>query len=206
MTLPRTPWENLLVSGTSYADPTRGLVRGVRAGVLSAVAVGLAAVAHAAGGDCISWVGVGLAAGLSWPAAVVALGRRRSVASLAVWLLLVQVLTHVVLDGFCASVLSGQTAFATHLQASLTPSLIALHAGSAVVTALVLGRADAGLWAARALTRAGARTVRLVRSLPPLAQVVIARPKPALPAAPVLRDQWKAPRHARRGPPALLAR
>ncbi|MGZ6804467.1 MAG: hypothetical protein ACXVFU_15590, partial [Nocardioidaceae bacterium] len=175
------------MSGALYADPARAGVRAVRAGVLTAVAVGLAAAAHSAAGDCISWAGVATATALSWPAAVVALGRRRSVASLAGWLLVVQVVTYVVLDAFCTSALTGAGALGAHLQESLTPRALALHAGSALVAGLVLGRADARLWTARALTRAAARAYRLVRALPPLVQVVTAPVQPPLPEAPVLR-------------------
>ena len=184
-------------------DPTRALVRGVRAGVLTVPAVGMAASAHASAGSCTSLVGLGLAAGVSWPAAVALLGRRRSVLSLLAWLTLVQAVTHVILEQLCPDVMSGQMGLLDHLLMGLTPTMLLMHGGSVLLTALVLARADAGLWTARALIRAGARMIRTIR-LPKAPAVVVPRTR-LLPVEPKpLIDLWKAPHPVRRGPPALL--
>ena len=82
--------------------------------------------------------------------------------------------------------------------------MAAFHGAAAVVTACLLGRADAGVWAADALVRAGANAIRLRRSLElPGIPVVIRRAAPRTLHLP--RSSWVAAQPARRGPPALLA-
>lgn len=134
------------------------------------------------------------------------LGRQRCLAPLVLWLGLVQAITHVLLEQLCADVMGGHTDVLQHLTAGLTPGMLALHGGSVLLTAVVLGRADAGLWVARALIRTGAWLLRIVSGLPRYVVVITSRPAPPLPVAPVLMDLWKAPHPVRRGPPALLAR
>jgi hypothetical protein len=187
-------------------DPGTGLLRGTRAAVLTVPAVALAVFAHWAGGGCVTWLGVLTSLGLCWPAAVAVLAGRARVAVLVGWLLLAQVVTHTLLEWLCADAPAVHAAGMDHAMTGLAPRMLVMHAVAIAVTAVVLARADAGLFAAKALVRAAARTLRFVRALPSLTGTVVAKPAPCPPAVPVLGDLWKGPHpKVRRGPPALLA-
>ncbi|MCW2586062.1 MAG: hypothetical protein JWN55_1578 [Frankiales bacterium] len=195
------------MSAALRLDPGQGLVRGVRAAVLTAPTVGAAVLAHALGGGCLSFLAVFTAAGVCWPAAVALLGVRRRLPLLLLWIVLAQAVTHLLLERLCADVVSGQASLSQHLLTGLTGPMAVTHAGAVLVTGLLLGRADAGLWAADALLRAGARALRDTQDLP-----LPALPEPVRSSAPTVADArrprpvWKAAPPVRRGPPALLAR
>jgi hypothetical protein len=189
-------------------DPARGLVRGVRAGVLTVPAVGSAALAHSSAGGCASVVGIVVAAGVCWPMAVALLGRRASLFALVGWLVLAQGFTHLLLEWLCPDVVSGHLGLVEHLTTSTTPTMLTMHVVAVVLTAAVLGRADTALWTAKTLRRLASWAVNLIRALPSRTLPVLVGP-PACPPVAVpwtLRDLWKAPHPVRRGPPALLAR
>ncbi|MCU1600177.1 MAG: hypothetical protein JWO22_886 [Frankiales bacterium] len=170
-------------------------MRGVRAAVLTVPTVGLASTAHALVDGCDSALAIALAAGLCWPGAVAVLGARRRLPALLAWVVTAQLVTHVLLDALCGPGIRVP---------ALTWTMGAFHAVAALSTGLLLGRADAGLWAADALLRAGAKALRLRRSLAlPLVPAPFRRTAPV----PVLlpRSTWVAAQPARRGPPVLLA-
>lgn len=178
--------------------PDHGLVRGVRAGVLAVPAVGVAVLAHAVVDPCLSVGAVLAALGMAWPAAVAVLGTRRRVPALVVWLLQVQLATHVFLDWTCPDVTSGDSTFAAHLLQGLTPGVVTLHVLAVLVTGLALGPADAGLWSAHALVRAARRFLAPVRMAVPVpALTILPLPVHPLPT----RTVWTAARPVRRGPP-----
>lgn len=168
-------------------DPRSGAVRGLRALVLSVVAVGVAGAAHTLVSGCLDLAGLALALGACWPMAVVVLGSRRRLPGLLAWAALAQVVTHVVVEQTC-----GGTGHATPLR------VLGAHAAAVVVTTALLSRGDAGLWAAHALRRA---VLRLL--LPHLV------PAPVLPreqrpyAAPLVpRTRRLVSPRALRGPPS----
>jgi len=179
-------------------DPSTGLLRGVRAGVLTVPTVGTAVVGHAAVDGCGSLFAVLAAAGVCWPAAVALLGRRRRLPALVAWVIGAQLVSHVVLAALC-----GEGAVAQHVLSEMTPAMLGAHAAAALVTGALLARADAGLWAAGALVRAVGRLLRLGRAT---AAVVV---PPRLPSAP-LRVPPRLPwvlltQPTRRGPPVQAA-
>ncbi|MCW2600940.1 MAG: hypothetical protein JWM02_2769 [Frankiales bacterium] len=189
-----------------YLDPRQGLVRGVRAAVLTVPAVGGAALAHSLADGCGSLLAMTAAAGLCWPAAVALLRGRRRLPALIAWLVGAQVVTHLLLEWMCPDVTSGRMGLLDHLLMGLSPAMLSVHVGAVLVTAVLLDRADAGLWAADALLRAGIRALR----------VLAGRTRPVLPepvwrgtsfvSRPVrLHGLWEAAPLVRRGPPALLA-
>lgn len=186
-------------------DPLRGSVRGLRAAVLTVPAVGSAALGHGTMHGCDSAVSILAAAGLCWPAAVMALGARRRVTSLLLWLVAAQVLTHVVLEALCTDVLSGQVSLATHLAHSTTAGMAGIHLAAAGVSALLLGRADAGLWTARALLRAARSATRALRVTDWVAPAVPDLSSVPTEASPVRRTSWTGAPARRRGPPGLLS-
>ena len=186
-------------------DPGSGLVRGVRAAVLTVPTVGGAALAHSFVDGCDSVFALLVAAGLCWPAAVALLGARRRLPTLLAWVVVAQVATHLLLEAMCTDVTSGHVGWAQHLTSGATPTMLLSHGCAVLLTSLLLGRADAELWAAHAILRAGAHALRLWRRLvlPPL-------PAPAPGTRPVLvieapRASWVVAQPSRRGPPVLLA-
>lgn len=186
--------------GPMPTRPDHGAVRGVRAAVLTAPAVGAGVLGHVLADGCADLLGTLLAVGVVWPAAVAVLGRRRSPAAFLAWVVGAQAVTHLLLELTCSSVRTGQMSLVQHLVATSSGEMVTAHAVAAVLTAVALGRADAGLWAAHALRRA----VRRLRVPTPILVV------PVLPrtAAPVvlteLRDQQHHQLPGRRGPPARL--
>jgi hypothetical protein len=193
------------VSAPVRLEPSAGLVRAVRAAVLTIPTVGAAALAHASVDGCDSVFAVLVAIGFCWPAAVALLGARRRLPAFLAWVVSAQVATHLLLEAMCPDVASGPSGVLAHLLTGVTPSMLAGHAVAALLTAVLLGRADAGLWAADALIRAGARALRLGRrlALPPL-------PAPSRRTRPGVvvctpRSSWASARPDRRGPPVLLA-
>lgn len=183
-------------------DPRAGLVRGVRAAALTVPTVGTAVAAHSLSDGCAGPVALATAAGLCWPAAVALLGTRRSLPTLLAWVVVAQLAVHVLLERMCPSVVSGQTSLVEHLSHTTGTTMLATHAVAAAVTALLLHRADGGLWVAHALRRAVARL------LVPRHAVVVApslRPVPASAVPVVLRDLGETAPLQRRGPPAPCA-
>ena len=85
----RATQERTTVTGPLHLDPQQGLVRVVRAGVLTVPAVGFATIAHASVEGCVSVVAVLLAVGVCWPTAVVLL-RARRLPTLVGWLVVAQ--------------------------------------------------------------------------------------------------------------------
>lgn len=188
-------------------DPESGLVRGLRALVLTVPAVGGAVLAHGLTDGCGSLAAVLTAGGLCWPAAVVLLGARRRLPALIAFVLLAQLVTHALLERTCTDITSGQVGLLAHLRHGFTPQLVAIHLLAAAVTALLLGRADAGLWSARQLVRGGARILRLAGALPPLPlPPAVVRLVAVVSGIPLLRSTWETAQPVRRGPPAALAR
>ena len=186
-------------------DPGSGLVRGVRAAVLTVPTVGGAALAHSFVDGCDSVFALFVAAGVCWPAAVALLGARRRLPAFLGWVLVAQFATHLLLEAMCSDVTSGHVGWAQHLTTGITPTMLASHGCAVLLTSVLLGRADAGLWAADAIVRAGAKVLRLRRGLvmPPL-------PAPVRRTRPVLvieapRSSWVVAQPSRRGPPVLLA-
>jgi hypothetical protein len=195
------------VTAALRLDPAKGLVRGVRAAVLTAPTVGGAVLAHAFVDGCGSFMAVFTAAGVCWPAAVAVLGARRRLPVLLLWVVMAQAVTHLLLERMCPEVMSGQTSLADHLLMGVTGPMVAAHVGAVLVTGLLLGRADAGLWGADALVRAGARALRATRDLPlPALPEPVATSTTTVEDIPRPRGVWKAAPPVRRGPPALLAR
>jgi hypothetical protein len=86
----RATQERTTVTGPLRLDPQQGLVRVVRAGVLTVPAVGFATFAHGSVDGCVSVVAVLLAVGVCWPAAVVLLGAQRRLPTLVGWLVVAQ--------------------------------------------------------------------------------------------------------------------
>ena len=181
-------------------EPGQGVARGARAAVLAGTAVAVAEVAHAGTDGCSSLVGLLLALGMCWPAAVAVLARRRRVPGLLGWLLATQVGLHVLLESRCEEVLSGREALLAHLAVPPSARVLVAHGVAVAVCAVLLGRADAGVWAVTALRRAG----RVVAPLTPVL-VVVTRVRPQVGVVLPAEDVWKGPRPSRRGPPALLA-
>jgi hypothetical protein len=171
-------------------DPRRGAVRGTRAAVLSVTAVAVAGAAHTFADGCLDLLGLVLALGLCWPAAVAVLGARRRLPALLAWAVAAQVLTHVVVQLTCGG-------------SPAVPALaVVLHGAAVAVTTALLHRADAGLWAAHAVLRA------LARLLPPTRVAGAARTTPALPLpSPVLLPQqrWLVLPGGLRGPPSSVS-
>lgn len=188
-------------------DPASGLVRGVRAAVLTAPAVGAGVVAHASVDGCVPIVGVLLAAGLCWPAAVALLRRQARVVGVFAWLCGAQLATHVLLTWLCNDVASGSEPSAWAELLGMSPAMLARHGVALIGTAALLSRADAGLWTARALIRAASKMHRFLLAARTSRSFA---PPPRLPAA---TPQQPAPQglcrgvrlQTRRGPPGSLA-
>lgn len=184
-------------------DPSLGWVRGTRAAALTVPAVGAASLTHVMVDGCASWLAAGLAAALCWPAAVAVLGARRRLPALLVWVVAAQLVTHVLLERMCAEVTSGSVSLSGHLLASLTPRMLLAHAGCALLTAVLLHRADAGLWAADALLRVARLVLAAFGDVVVCSPVVVGRaPRPSA-RVDVVMDLWRSPCPSRRGPPAL---
>lgn len=178
-------------------DPSTGLVRGVRAAVLTVPTVGAAAVGHAVADGCDRVFAVLVAAGVCWPAAVALLRARRGVPSLVAWVLGAQVATHLVLAALCGD------GGAQHLLSGVGPAMLAAHATAAVLTGALLSRADAGLWAAHALLHAVGRLRRRPRAAAP---VLVRAPFRRTPPLVSPRLAWVVrARPDRRGPPVPAA-
>ena len=93
-----------------------------------------------------------------------------------------------------------------HLLMGMSPTTLAMHGGSVLFTAVLFRRADAGLWTAQALVRAGTRALGV------FAAPVVPVGLPSVPRTPGVstgmrrpRVLWQGPAPLRRGPPALLA-
>jgi hypothetical protein len=192
------------VTALPRLDPRQGLVRGVRAAVLTVPTVGGAVAAHAMADGCGSPLAIALAVGLCWPAAVAMLGARRRVPALIAWVALAQLVTHVLLERMCQDVVTGQMTLVDHLARGTTPSMVAAHTAAVLVTAVLLGRADAGLWTADAMIRAGARALRMTSDVAAPTLPVVARPPTAPASSPRPRVLWETAPLQRRGPPALV--
>ena len=183
-------------------DPRAGLVRGLRAGALTVPTVGAAVAAHSLADGCAGPFAIATAAGLCWPAAVALLSARRSLPVLLAWVVTAQLAVHVLLERLCSDVVAGETSLGAHLAHTTSTTMVATHGVAAALTAVLLHRADSGLWVADALRRAAAR-LRLPRR--PVLVVPAARPVPA-PAAPrALRTLHQTAPLQRRGPPAPCA-
>src|SRR4051812_43703548 len=105
---PTTPQRRrTAVTAPAGLDPRNGVVRGVRAAVLTVPAVGVTALGHSAAGGCTGPAAVVLAMGLCWPLAVAVLGARRRVLDLLVCVLAMQVATHAVLGWLCTGAHTG---------------------------------------------------------------------------------------------------
>jgi hypothetical protein len=182
--------------------PAHGVLRGVRGAVLAVCAVAVAEVAHAGTDGCSSLVGLLLALGLCWPAAVAVLGRQRRLGALLGWLAATQIGLHVLLESRCQEVVSGHQPLLAHLSVPPSGRVLLAHGLAVAVSAVLLGRADAGLWTVDALRRA----VWLVM-LPMLVVVVWPARRVRRVCLRVLpaRNVWEGPRPSRRGPPALCA-
>jgi hypothetical protein len=170
-------------------DPQRGLVRGVRAAVLTAPAVGIAALAHSQVDTCLDGLALALSAGLCWPAAVALLGRRRRLPALVAWLVGAQVVTHVLLAQAC------------HEPQQWSTSGTAAHGVAVLLTAALLHRADTDLWIARAVVRSAARLLDLT----PRATWRLTSPRrlrPVVQAAVVLLAPHRSSPRVLRGPPS----
>ena len=177
-------------------DPSTGLLRGVRAAVLTVPTVGTAAVAHAAVDGCDSLFALLVAAGLCWPAAVALLRVQRRLPALLAWVVAAQAGAHLVLAALCSD---GDG----HLRLAASPAMLAAHGLAALATAALLARADAGLWTASALVRRAARLLRW-RVPPPV--VVPTQLRRTLPVSLRLpRSSWVAAQPALRGPPVQAA-
>ncbi len=191
---------------TPHLDPRTGLARGLRAAALTVPTVGAAVIAHSMADGCGSLVGIGVAVGVAWPGAVALLGARRGLPSFVAWVLVVQALTHVLLERLCPEVMTGQSGVLEHALNGLTPAMLLAHGVSVVATAVLIGRSDQRLWAAHRLRRAARRAV----------PVLAFRPVPAVPThltlvpTPVERT-WTPVLGAgtplrRRGPPVAATR
>jgi hypothetical protein len=196
----------MTVSGPLRLDPQQRLVHAVRAGLLTVPAVGFATLAHASIDDCVSVVALLLAAGVCWPAAVILLRAQRRLPALIGWLFIAQGVTHLLLEQMCGDAMPGNMGLVDHLMMGVSPTMLAMHGGSVLFTAIVFGRADAGLWTAQALVRAGTRALGL------LGTPVVPAGLPPEPRTPDVstgarrpRVLWQGPAPLRRGPPALLA-
>jgi hypothetical protein len=179
-------------------SPDASTVRALRAAVLRVPAVGTAALAHAAVDPCQNFLGVLLAAGVCWPAAVALLGARRHRMVLLGWILTAQAVTHLMLSLTCSSPASGWELLHQALPGGL---MLAAHAASAAIAAVLLAKADAGLWAARALLRSGSRLLRTL-TRPSIRPRVPARLPRLVPLAiPELGTIWQAGTPVLRAPP-----
>lgn len=168
-------------------DPRSGLVRGLRALVLTVPVVGVSALAHRTADGCLELPGVLLALGLCWPGAVALLGARRRLPSLVLWVVAAQAATHLVLQATCSA------------PGALVPDgrTLGAHVLAALVLATALHRADEGLWVADALRRA------LLRLLAPQPVRVAVAKAPAARRTPVLlRPLLLTTPQRRRGPPS----
>jgi len=202
----RTPGRTATVSGPMQLDPQQRLVHAVRAGLLTVPAVGFATAAHASIDDCVSVVAVFLAAGLCWPAAVILLRAQRRLPALIGWLVLAQGVTHLLLEQRCGDAMPGNMGLIDHLMMGVSPTMMAMHGGSVLLTAVLFWRADAGLWAAQALVRAGTRALGAFgASIVPVGLA----PAPQTPdvSTGVQRPRvlWQGQAPPRRGPPASVA-
>ncbi len=173
-------------------DPRRGLVRGVRAAVLTVPAVTTAALAHRSVDTCLELPGVLLALGACWSGAVAVLGARRRMPALLLWLLAAQVATHLLLQATCA-----------HPGATLPSTRgLAAHLLAVVAVAALLHRADSDLWVAHALLRALRRLLLPVVQPPsiPIRHVAAPpaeqHPLPGVPASALVRRGPPSPAHA----------
>ena len=169
-------------------------------------AVGFATFAHASVDGCVSVVAVLLAVGVCWPAAVVLLRAQRRLPAVVGRLVVAQGVTHLLLQQMCGDAGRGLSGLIEHLMMGVSPDMLAMHAGSVMFTAVLFGRADAGLWTARALVRAGARALRRVGAC----VVPVGLPQVHCTAGVTTgvrrpRGLWEAGAPPRRGPPALLA-
>lgn len=182
-----------------------GAMRALRAGVLTVPAVGIALVTHLSADGCTSAAGVFAAMALTWPAAVLLLSRQRRLPVLLTWLVGVQVSLHVLLSSFCTDVTSGQVTVWHAVTSLPTDRMLLAHCLAVLATGVVLGRADAGLWATKALVRAVGR-LRLPTAVPPVRACGAPVALRAADGSMHLPRLWSSPRPVRRGPPALAAR
>ena len=172
---------------TAVLDPRSGTARGLRALVLSVVAVLVAGTAHTFADGCLDAPGLVLALGACWPAAVALLGRRRRLPALLAFVVGAQVVTHVVVGLTCGGV------EATSLR------VLAVHALGVVVTTALLARTDTALWAVDALRRAVARVLMPVTvDVPVVPRARTSRPTHRLHA------RWLVSPRVLRGPPSGL--
>jgi hypothetical protein len=137
------------------------MLRAVRAAVITAPACGSALLVHGVGQGCLSLVGAAMAVVLCWSTAVVLLGRQLRMLQVLLWTMAAQLLTHFALSMTCAGVLDGRESILAHLDHALTGPMLLAHGAMALICAAGLARADAGLWTAHRLLRAGARLRRV---------------------------------------------
>jgi hypothetical protein len=170
-------------------DPRGGAARGLRALLLALTAVAVAGAAHTAAAGCVDLLGLALALGTCWPAAVALLGRRRRLPVLLAWTTGAQAVTHVLLATTCGA--------GWHV---VPAPALAAHAAAVVVTTALLHRADAALWVAHVLRRAATRWLRR-----PTAPVLPSLPRHApIDLLQACRQIWQAPPRPGRGPPSVL--
>ena len=192
------------VSGRS---PATGMLRAVRAAVITAPACGSALLVHGVGEGCLSLVGATMAVALCWSTAVVLLGRQLRMLQLLIWTMAAQLLTHLALSMTCTDVLDGRESVIAHLDHTLTAPMLLAHGAMALICAAGLARADAGLWTAHRLLQAAARLRHVW--LAPLRLVPLDEP----PRYYARRADTDVPAHrvlsarlpVRRGPPPTLA-
>lgn len=207
----------------TMTTPGSGVVRVVRAGVLSGLVILLTAGAHRLGGGSTPGVFALCVLVLAlWPAALMATGRRLRPVGLLAGLGAGQALGHVVLgwlggSGSVAAVSAECLQHATHLRPSQTclepglaaaapvvtahghtaidsgPVMLAAHVLATVVAALLVARGEQVLW----------RVLDLVlRALPVLVRPVAHRPQSPVLAL-LVPERSRVDVRAPRGPPAL---
>ncbi len=195
--------------------PADGTVRLVRAGVLSAVALAIAAGAHTLGGRGLPGpaalvLGAVPTVAAAWAATGQRCSRRRLVAVLATTQALCHVLFHAAHSAGATAALGpharhGQVASAsvaampaeTITSLAPGPGMLAAHLFAVAVTAAVMARGEDVLW--------GLLTA-VVPALPDVAQPAIAGVLPLVPAtAPARTGRRLAHNICRRGPPFVAA-
>ncbi len=172
-------------------DPASGLVRGLRAFVLTVPTVALTATAHQLSAGCVEPLGLLFTGVLLWSAAVALLGSPRRLGAFLAWVVAAQVVGHVLLEALCAD---EPTTHPLGLRATTA------HAVAAVLCAALACREDAGLWATRHLVAALGHLCLPQPQLPDLPCWIAPPSSSELPPSTVRLDT--APR---RGPPALAA-
>jgi hypothetical protein len=181
--------------------PGRGALRAARTLLVAVPSVTLSAAAHAAAGGCITATGVLLTAVVVGLSTWTQLSRERSTTFLLTWLTLGQVVGHGLLELGCHG--------PDHAAAATGLPMVALHAASVLLSALLIAAGESRVWRlARALSALPFRlryvTAWLARLETPPIPVLPSHH--AAPPAPVRwqKSPWCSPRPVRRGPPVAL--